>query len=191
MSSLSVPTINLLGMHGGRPIPTTFNIRSGHTSNSSLWLQMANRLAVQNEEQGITWERELFGEIRQLKTLGVQQRLGWWVPFVAHMPILALESGQTDRQTADYCNPRVHALSIKFSLPYIAYVINFTRLPLSLSLSLSLFLFSACNMKNWESLRMRLTKQHCHKSFASCFLLVLVAPRNKQNYTQTMWIRPH
>ena len=39
-------------------------------------VRMADRSAVPNEKQAITPERKLFGIICQLKTFGVQQRLG-------------------------------------------------------------------------------------------------------------------
>ena len=40
-------------------------------------LQMATCLAVRNEKQAITQERELFSEIAKLKTFRVQRRPVW------------------------------------------------------------------------------------------------------------------
>ena len=39
--------------------------------------KMADRLAMLTEKEGITRERKLFSEIRQLKTFRVQHRPGW------------------------------------------------------------------------------------------------------------------
>ena len=44
---------------------------------STARCEMADRLVMQKEKQGIMWERNLFSKIRQLKTFGVQQRPGW------------------------------------------------------------------------------------------------------------------
>ena len=48
--------------------------------------------------------KAFFSEIRQLKTFGVQHKLGWYIQFVAHM---SYEGNRV--VTNRHCNPRVHA----------------------------------------------------------------------------------
>ena len=42
-------------------------------------------LAMLKRRTSYNWERKLFSEIHQLKTFGIQHKLGWYVQFVARM----------------------------------------------------------------------------------------------------------
>ena len=62
-------------------------------------LQMAARLAVQNNKEAIAREGKHFSEIRQLKSFDIQRRPGWLVPFVAHASYAGTRSATNTQQT--------------------------------------------------------------------------------------------